>query len=181
MLNDGQRRVLIALARESVAARVHGRGDVPVMASLEAEATGVFVTVKCHGKLRGCLGVLECARPLGEEVARCAADAASRDPRFAPIASHELDHLSVEVSVLGPLERIDPRVPHAITIGRHGLMIQQGRSRGVLLPQVAIEWCWTREQFLCQTCLKANLPADAWQRGAVVYRFDAEVFGDDAD
>lgn len=181
MLTDGQRRALVALARESVAARVQGRSGVLATASVDVDATGVFVTVKCRGRLRGCLGVLECGRPLCDEVARCAADAASTDPRFPPIARHELDHVSVELSVLGPLERIDPRAPDAITIGRHGLVIEQGRSRGVLLPQVAIEWCWTREQFLGQTCLKANLPADAWQRGAVVYRFDAEVFGDDAD
>jgi uncharacterized protein (TIGR00296 family) len=75
------------------------------------------------------------------------------------------------------MEPIEAR-PDAFTIGVHGLVAEQGRFRGLLLPQVAIEWGWTAEQFLCQTCVKAGLPADAWQRGARIYRFGAEVFGD---
>ena len=84
---------------------------------------------------------------------------------------------TVELSVLGPFERIEP-APDRFTIGVHGLMVEQGANRGVLLPQVATEWGWTPEQFLRQTCIKAGLPADAWQRDADVYRFSAEVFGD---
>ena len=80
--------------------------------------------------------------------------------------------------MLGPLEQIDPGDPSTITIGRHGLVVEQGRQRGLLLPQVATEWEWTREQFLRQTCLKAGLPYDAWQQGATVFRFEAEVFGE---
>jgi len=84
----------------------------------------------------------------------------------------------VEVSVLGPLEEIDPRDPGAIEIGRHGLVVEKGRHRGLLLPQVAIEWGWDRDQFLSQTCTKAGLAPDCWQCGAKVYRFAADVFGD---
>ncbi|MEP6593741.1 MAG: AMMECR1 domain-containing protein, partial [Acidobacteriota bacterium] len=82
------------------------------------------------------------------------------------------------VSVLGPLEPIDPAQPDAITIGRHGLVAEQGARRGLLLPQVATEWGWTAAQFLRQTCVKAGLPPDAWQHGARIFRFDAEVFGE---
>jgi AmmeMemoRadiSam system protein A len=138
----------------------------------------VFVTIKNDGRLRGCLGVIDGVESLGAEVIRCAADAATCDPRFPPLTAAELPHLSVEVSVLGPLERIDPRSPEAITVGRHGLVVEQAHRRGLLLPQVATEWGWTREEFLGQTCKKANLPLDAWRTGAEVYRFDAEVFGD---
>jgi AmmeMemoRadiSam system protein A len=141
-------------------------------------AFGVFVTIKRDGQLRGCLGTLDELVHLGREVARCAADAATRDPRFAPVTLQELADLSVEVSVLGPLEQIDPTLPDAITLGRHGLVVVRGRRRGVLLPQVAIEWKWSVEQFLRHTCLKAELPADAWRHGALVYRFAADVFGD---
>jgi len=104
--------------------------------------------------------------------------AAQEDPRFQPVRAAELDGLDVEVSVLGPLERIDPNDPATIVIGTHGLVVEQGARRGLLLPQVAIEWRWGREQFLAQTCIKAGLPADAWRRGATVYRFAADVFGD---
>jgi AmmeMemoRadiSam system protein A len=141
-------------------------------------ASGAFVTLKRGGRLRGCIGTLECRRPLAEEVARVAVSAAREDPRFEPLRASELEDLDVEVSVLGPLEAIDPHDPAAIEIGRHGLVVEQGRRRGLLLPQVATEWGWHREEFLSQTCVKAGLPRDAWRQGATVYRFDAVVFGD---
>ena len=131
-----------------------------------------------HGELRGCLGTLQCTGGLADDVARCAADAASADPRFAPVSPAELEGLSIDISVLGPLEPIDPRTPDSIVIGRHGLVVEQGRRRGLLLPQVAPEWGWTTDQFLAQTCLKAGLSRDAWQRGASVFRFEADVFGE---
>jgi uncharacterized protein len=80
--------------------------------------------------------------------------------------------------VLGPLEKIDPADPEAIEIGRHGLVVERGSRRGLLLPQVAPEWGWDREEFLAHTCRKAGLPMDAWRRGADIYRFAADVFGD---
>ena len=115
--------------------------------------------------------------PLAAEVIRCAADSASEDPRFPPVSRGELPDLSLEISVLGPLESIDAR-PDAFTIGVHGLVAEQGFPRGLLLPQVATEWAWDGEQFLRQTCLKAGLPADGWQHGTRIFRFSAEVFGD---
>jgi uncharacterized protein (TIGR00296 family) len=89
----------------------------------------------------------------------------------------ELDDLDVEVSVLGPLEPIDPADPSAIEIGRHGLVVEHGARRGLLLPQVATEWNMDRESFLAHTCAKAGLAVDCWRKGAKVYRFAAEVFG----
>ena len=141
------------------------------------DASGVFVTLKNDGRLRGCLGTLQCRAGLEYEVARCAADAASTDPRFTAVTAHELAALSIEVSVLGPLEPIDPAAGDAIEIGRHGLVVELGRRRGLLLPQVATEYNWTPDVFLRHTCLKAGLDAEAWRRGARVYRFEAEVFG----
>lgn len=179
MLTDEQKRTLVDVARRSVEARVNAdMGTVSVPVSAFPPAEGAFVTIKRAGELRGCLGTLRCAGSLVEEVARCAADAASRDPRFPPVTSDELPALTVEVSVLGPLEEIDPGDPGAVTIGSHGLVAEQGFRRGLLLPQVATEHHWTVEQFLRQTCVKAGLQPDAWRRGARIYRFDAEVFGE---
>lgn len=178
MLTDVQKRALIDLARRSVVAEVTHQPPDPVRVDVELpEASGVFVTIKRFGQLRGCLGTLECRRGLAEEVARCAADAAAEDPRFPPVAEEELPELDVEVSVLGPLEEITPS-PAQVVVGRDGLVAEQGHRRGLLLPQVATEWGWTPEQFLRQTCLKAGLPGDAWQTGARIYRFAAEVFGE---
>ena len=178
MLTEVQKHALVDLARRSVAAQITGSGGPVLLAEKLPDASGVFVTIKRRGKLRGCLGTLQCDRGLAGEVARCAADAAGEDPRFPPVAADELPELSIEVSVLGPLESIDAGDPHAITIGRHGLVAEQGSRRGLLLPQVATEWGWTTDQFLRQTCLKAGLPADAWQHGARISRFEAEVFGE---
>jgi AmmeMemoRadiSam system protein A len=177
MLTDRQKAVLLDLARSSVTARV-SRQPAPEPKALDMPAaTGVFVTIKLHGELRGCLGTLENRRGLAQEVVRCAGDSASEDPRFSAVSIDELSGVRVELSVLGRFERIEP-APDRFTTGVHGLMVEQGAKRGVLLPQVATEWGWTPEQFLRQTCIKAGLPADAWQRGANVYRFSAEVFGD---
>jgi len=178
-LTDAQRHALSLLARAAVEAQVKG-GHLPAPPAIDLpDASGGFVTVKSGDDLRGCLGTLACPPgQLGDEVVRCAADAASRDPRFEPVAPVELPHLGVEVSVLGPLEAIDPQAPGAVVIGQHGLVVEQGRRRGLLLPQVATEWGWTAEQFLDQTCVKAGLPPGAWRHGAQVSRFSADVFGD---
>jgi AmmeMemoRadiSam system protein A len=162
MLTDAQKHALLDLARRVVSSHVSG---LPAPGTLDVD-------------LRGCLGTLECTRGLAAEVSRCAADAASEDPRFPPVANDELPEIALEISVLGPLEPIDPRRDDAIAIGRHGLVAEQGHRRGLLLPQVATEWGWTREQFLRQTCVKAGLGPDAWEHGARISRFDAEVFGD---
>jgi AmmeMemoRadiSam system protein A len=177
MLSDSQKHALLDLARRAVEAQVTGAGAPRHLPAGLPDASGAFVTLTRAGALRGCLGTLECPRGLAVEVARCAADAASEDPRFPPVSPGELPDVSVEVSVLGPLEPIDPADPSAITIGRHGLVAEQGARRGLLLPQVARERGWTAEQFLSQTCAKAGLPQDAWRHGARISRFEAEVFG----
>ena len=178
MLTEAQKHALIDLARRSIVAQVTHQGaeQLPLDVQLP-EASGAFVTIKRRGELRGCLGTLQCRGSLAEEVARCAADAASEDPRFPHVAEEELPELHIEVSVLGPLEEIAPDPAHVV-VGRHGLVAEQGLRRGLLLPQVATEWGWTAEQFLRQTCVKAGLPGDAWRHGARIYRFDAEVFGE---
>ncbi len=155
MLTEAQKRALVTLAKQSVAMQVMGhREQVQVDVDLP-DASGVFVTIKRGGELRGCLGTLQCRRGLAGEVARCAADAASEDPRFPPVSADEIPELSIEVSVLGSLESIDPSDPSAISLGKHGLVAEKDFRRGLLLPQVAIEWGWTVEQFLRQTCIKA--------------------------
>ena len=178
MLTGEQRRALLDLARASIASQVAGSGAVaPGPLDLPDDASGVFVTIKRRGQLRGCLGTLQNRAGLAAEVVRCAADSASEDPRFPPVSREELPELTLEISVLGPLEPIDAR-PDAFTIGVHGLVAEQGFHRGLLLPQVATEWGWDSEQFLRQTCVKAGLPPDAWRRGARFFRVAAEVFGD---
>jgi hypothetical protein len=185
MFTDDQKRSLVMIARAAVADAAHGRRERTVAVEAGAfrdafpDVSGAFVTIKRGGRLRGCIGTLSCQRPLSEEVARVAVSAATEDPRFEPLRPSELDDLDIEVSILGPLERIDPFDETSFEIGRHGLVVDQGHRRGLLLPQVATEHGWDRETFLAQTCVKAGLPPDAWRRGAEVYRFSGEAFGSD--
>ena len=178
MFTEDQKRALVALAREAVKGAAGVARETIAIAGDLPEASGAFVTIKRGGRLRGCIGTLQCRASLAEEIERVAVSAAREDPRFSPLHASELHDVEIEVSVLGPLEPIDPHDPAAVEIGRHGLVVEHHYRRGLLLPQVATEWGWNREEFLSQTCVKAGLPPDAWRRGAVVYRFDAIVFGD---
>ncbi|UCC28886.1 MAG: AmmeMemoRadiSam system protein A, partial [Phycisphaerales bacterium] len=137
-----------------------------------------FVTLQNHGRLRGCIGNMRADRPLYKAVIDNAVSAC-RDHRFVnnPVTAAELDQLDVEISYLTPMKRIQNT--DEIIVGRHGLLMAVGPRRGVLLPQVAYERGWTRQEFLAQTCRKAGLPPDAWKRPeAEIYSFEAEVFGE---
>jgi AmmeMemoRadiSam system protein A len=139
------------------------------------EEYGVFVTLKIKKNLRGCIGYVEGIKPLQEAVVDMAISAAFRDPRFSPITKSELDDLQVEISVMSPLEEINS--PDEIVIGTHGLVIEKGFNRGLLLPQVATEYNWDSETFLAHTCLKAGLPKEAWKdKETKILVFAANVF-----
>jgi len=176
-LTEAEQQQLLRVARQALEASVRN-GQLPELEAFcgaLAEKRGAFVTLHKAGRLRGCIGYIEALKPLYQTVAECAIAAALRDPRFDPVAPEELPALHLEISVLSPFEDISPE---KIEVGRHGLMISQGWQRGLLLPQVATEWNWDREQFLEETCLKAGLPADAWKRGARIQAFTAQVFGE---
>ena len=176
-----ERRRLLQIARRSVAVTI-GAASVPV-AEPEADATalrqhaGAFVTLRLDRALRGCIGHVEADRPLVGVVRGVAVAAATEDPRFGPVTVDELPGVIFEVSVLGPL--VEYADPTRIEVGRHGLVVDDGARRGLLLPQVAVEWRWDARTFLAQTCQKAGLRPDAWRTGARVFAFEAEVFGED--
>ncbi len=177
-LADGTRRELLRIARDAIAAAVHGRTYEPADPPPDAMIpSGAFVTIHHYGELRGCIGQIEGRQPLAFAVARCAVSAATRDPRFPPLSARELGAgTEIEISVLTPMQPVTS--PEEIEVGRDGLLIQQGHRSGLLLPQVAPEWGWDRDTFLTQTCRKAGLPPDAWRRGAEVFKFQAEIFSE---
>lgn len=129
-----------------------------------------------RSRLCGCIGQVAPSDSLAVTVARCAIGAATKDPRFPPVRPEELAELEIELSILSPLEPIEPE---AVQIGQHGLMVVRDYHRGVLLPQVAMEHHWTRERFLEETCTKAGLPPDAWRDpGTQIQAFTAEIFSE---
>ncbi|SRR5579871_2753660 len=177
MTNEDDRRRLLAIARSAIVAHVTGAPPLAVdRTGVLSRPGGAFVTIHNRGELRGCIGHIEANEPLGVVVARCAVAACSTDPRFPSVTVPELADVDLELSLLGPLEAIVG--PDDIEIGRHGLVVSRGWQRGLLLPQVATEWRWDAATFLAHTCQKAGLPRDAWQRGAQLWRFDAEVFSE---
>lgn len=150
------------------------------------EARGVFTTLRRagSGQLRGCIGYTMPVYPLRVGIPRTAASAALEDPRFRPVVLPELNHLTVEVSMLTvpePLPAIRPRDrPAAVRVGQDGLIARWRHAEGLLLPQVAVEQHWNAEEFLSETCGKAGLPFDAWLRPETqVFRFGSDVFGEE--
>ncbi len=181
-LGESEQKTLLELARDTVTAYLNGKKvpePEPGKLSPKLAADGAcFVTLQNHGRLRGCIGNMQAAGPLYEAVIRNAVSAC-RDYRFAqdPVTAKELAEIDVEISFLTPMKLVAST--DDIIVGRHGLWIVMGPRRGVLLPQVAYERGWTREQFLEQTCRKAGLPLDAWKKPeAQIYSFTAEVFGE---
>ena len=122
---------------------------------------GAFVSLYKGDELRGCIGTCFPTRPLYETVVEMTEAAASRDRRVPPISANELPHIRIDVSVLSPLQLVDN--PLSLQVGKHGLHVACGEKRGVLLPQVATQYGWDMETFLCQTCLKAGLPKNGWK------------------
>ncbi len=177
-LSEAERHEALQLARAAVVEAVSHRKlpDAIPHQGVFRERRGVFVTLHVRGRLQGCIGVVEANEPLGEAIVRCAASAAVEDPRFAPLKADQLGDLSVEISLLSELAPISPE---SIEIGRHGLLVLLHAQRGLLLPQVAVEHRFTREQFLEETCRKAGLRREAWRDPETrIFAFTCEVFSD---
>jgi AmmeMemoRadiSam system protein A len=170
-----ERALLLRLAHESIESSLQ-QGELSFDAPTAhlAELRGVFTSLYKQGALRGCVGYVLPTYPVYRAVAETARAAALEDSRFSPVTKGETALLEVELSILSPPVEI---LPEAIEVGRHGLVITYHGRRGLLLPQVAVEHYWDRVTFLEQTCRKAGLPLDAWQR-ATVQAFTAEVFGE---
>jgi AmmeMemoRadiSam system protein A len=175
--NDADRSRLLQIARDAITAHLTGtRPPAAETGAMAARCGGAFVTIHKSGELRGCIGHIEPDDPITKVIAQCAVAAATTDRRFPAIAPEEVPDIEIELSLLETFEVISD--PGDIEIGRDGLLVERGRQRGLLLPQVAPEWKWDAETFLCQTCRKAGLPPDAWKQGATVRKFRAEVFAE---
>ena len=179
MLADDHRKQLLSLARSSIECAFDGCFDPPDAARFDDalhRAAGAFVTLRTGaGDLRGCIGSIQAREALFRAVHSSALSAAFRDPRFRPVRRDELSRLLIEISVMGPIERVTAM--NEVLVGRDGLIISRGPFAGLLLPQVATEYGWDRESFLAQTCAKAGLAPDAWRKGARIELFTAEVIG----
>ena len=193
-LTDKEKEKLLKIAKESVRVatselkkrRKKGSVDDVEIDRIGFDVTeeklkmdaGAFVSLHKGGKLRGCIGRFEAEAPLYKTVIKMARAASINDYRFTKVTSDEVKDINIEISVLSPLTRVDNVAE--IEVGKHGLYIIKGSSRGTLLPQVASKRGWDRETFLEQTCLKAGVGKDAWrEEDTEIYIYEALVFGDD--
>lgn len=185
-LDEG--KLLIGLARDTVKEYLeNGKTVKPPKDTPKKlfEHCGVFVTLNSvrngEKELRGCIGYPYPTSPLVEAVIDSAINAATEDPRFYPLSLDELGKVVFEVSVLTPPEPVEVENPkeyiQKIKVGEDGLIVEKGFYKGLLLPQVPVEWGWCEEEFLCQCCAKAGLPPDSWlTKGTKLYKFKAIIF-----
>lgn len=176
MLTDDEQRELLRAAREAITCAVRrsppGRPPRPLPGLLQR--CGVFVTIRKGELLRGCIGHVESGRPLAELVPRVAVSSALDDPRFPPLGPDELEEITLELSILSPLQPVTD--PEDVLPGTHGLLLELDGARGLLLPQVAVEFGMGREEFLAATARKAGLSRNAWTSpGARLWSFTAEI------
>ena len=151
-------------------------------------ARGVFVTLLDSSRansLRGCIGIPQPSLALIEQTKIAAVEAATSDYRFQPLRLEEArSRIVFEVTVLSPFEPIWVKNPldlrENVIVGRDGLMVDGMGSRGLLLPQVAVDEGFDSEEYLSQCCIKADLPPDAWLTGNVhVSRFQGQIFSEE--
>jgi len=191
--NDGV--YLVKLARKAIETYLKSRITIPPpedAPKILYEPFGVFATIeriyrirdRIYKELRGCIGYPEPIKPLIEATIEAAIAAAVEDPRFRPMRYEETDNVIIEVSVLSKPELLKAEKPtdivKEIVIGRDGLIIERGLFKGLLLPQVPVEYGWDVETFLSEACMKAGLPPDAWLlEGTKIYRFQALIFAEE--
>jgi uncharacterized protein len=187
-LNEEEGKFLVKLARRAVKEYLETK-KVPETTRIVPEKLlqpcGVFVTINSieneEKELRGCIGYPYPTDPLVEAVIQSAISAATQDPRFDPLSKDELDKVVFEVSVLTPPQVLEVKrpqdYPSKVKIGEDGLIIEKGMFKGLLLPQVPVEWNWGQEEFLCQCCIKAGLPPDNWLLPSTrIQKFQAIIF-----
>ena len=179
-LTEKEKTFLLNLARDTISKTAEGidfdESGTFFSKSLK-EKYGVFVTLHIGDQLRGCIGYVVGVEPLQSAVREMAKSAAFNDPRFPPLDKDEVADLKIEISVLSPLKQIEDI--NEIQVGFHGIVIEKGIHKGLLLPQVATEYNWDVETFLGHTCMKAGLSSDDWKsKNTKIQIFSAEIFSE---
>jgi AmmeMemoRadiSam system protein A len=181
-LTKDQQQQLLTLAKNSIQHGLSTGKPLPLnLSDFPAELTAqraTFVTLEKQGQLRGCIGLLSAVRPLAEDIAENAFSAAFQDPRFPPLAAHELAELEIHLSILSSSEPMtfssEQDLLNQIQPNIDGLILQEGNLRGTFLPSV-----WQQlpdpNQFLRHLKQKAGLPSNYWSNTIKVYRYTTEI------
>lgn len=178
LLNNEQQKFLLGLARQAIQHYLKTEKSLKIKIKDEElkEKRGAFVTLKVQDQLRGCIGYPLPFKPLYETIMDVAVSAATKDYRFQPLTLEELSEAKIEISVLSlpkPVKDVKE-----IEVGKHGIIISKGSSKGLLLPQVPVEWNWDLKTYLSHGCLKASLDENEWKKGVSIEIFSAQVFSE---
>ena len=178
-LTNDEKELLLIAARQSILSAFDEAEKPEINYTaypLLKQKMGAFVTLKIDEDLRGCIGYIIAIKPLFETVYETARAAAFNDPRFKELTREEFDKIKIEISVLSLFEPI--KSYDEIELGKHGLLMEEG-GRAVLLPQVATENNYTREQFLTALCHKAGLYGEYWKETKLKLKvFTATIFSE---
>jgi AmmeMemoRadiSam system protein A len=180
MLNQEEKIILLQIARKTLEKFFQGKPYIykeKITKNINKKL-GAFVTIKKENDLRGCIGYIISPDHLYKTISDLSKQAAFNDSRFNKLSEDELENIKIEVSVLTEPIKIDS--PKKIELGRHGVIVEQGRKKGLFLPQVAIENNWDLETFMNYLCEhKADIPKDNWKNGKVdIYTFESQVFSE---
>ncbi len=178
LLDRDQQKFLLGLARQAIERFLKTGKTLKVKTDDEELKIkkGAFVTLKVDDQLRGCIGYPLPYKPLCETIIDSAISAATQDYRFEPLSLEELPEVKIEISVLSLPEPV--KDVKKIQVGKHGIIVSRGYNRGLLLPQVPVEWNWDLETYLRHGCLKAGLDENEWKKGAKIEVFSAQVFSE---
>ena len=191
MIQEKEKNYLLNLARNSISSFLEKEKKLNVDEEIQElfpnegdfllyKRLGCFVTLKTklEKQLRGCIGIIESEERLYRNVIDYAIFSSTRDPRFPRVLESELKELWIEISIMGEVKALGQI--EDIIIGNHGLIVERGPYRGLLLPQVASEYGWDREVFLEQTCLKAGLDSKSYlDRETQLFFFDSICFSEE--
>ncbi|MCK4556842.1 MAG: AmmeMemoRadiSam system protein A [Candidatus Aminicenantes bacterium] len=177
-LNNLQQKFLLGLAREAIQHYLTTGKTLQkkIKDPQLLEKRGAFVTLKVNGQLRGCIGFPLPYKPLWETVRDTAISAATQDYRFQTLTLEEFPETKIEISVLTLPKSV--KDTEEIEVGKHGIIVSKGSFKGLLLPQVPLEWDWDLETYLSHGCLKAGLAEDEWKKGVDIEIFSAQVFSE---
>lgn len=179
-LSNDDKKFLLTLARQSIETMLNKhklleyKGLIPHQCKQNA---GAFVTITIHGNLRGCVGCVEPIKPLYQTIIECATNAAFKDSRFEPLTNEEFKKIHIEISVLSSLKKI--QALNELSLGKHGIMVVKGNRRGVLLPQVATQFGFSKDEFFHQACQKAGIYPFEYN-DVIMYSFTATIFDEES-
>ncbi len=177
---EKEKKQLFEIAKNSIRSMLYDNKNIAIDEKTIPDdlkrPLGAFVTLKINGALRGCIGRFISSDPLYDVVSLSAVSSAFEDPRFPQLTKDEFRKTDIEITVLGPLKKINNI--NEIILGKHGIYIKKDFRSGTMLPQVAIENGWTVEQFLGYTSRdKAGLGWDGW-KDADIYIYEGVVLED---